>query len=149
MKKIAILSMATVLVAALVASASAADRVVPVSKSTLASMGFGGVSLMSDSDGLAVRGKGFWSHSPAVTTTAQVSGSSTANFHGWSGDSTSSNQYAAGSSHTDGGAAGATGSSLSFAGKVSGAAVGGDGGLAFQIHGTVIFAGGTASASAH
>ena len=147
MKKIAILSMATLLVASLVASASAADRVVSVSKSTLASMGFGGASLMSDADGMTVRGKGYFgsNHAPKVTTTASVSGTSTANYHGRSGDSTASNQYAAGSSHTDGGGAGATGNSLSFAGQVSGGASG----RGFIVHGTVIISGGTATASSY
>jgi len=142
MKNVAILCAATVLVASLVASASAADRVVSVPKSTLASMGFGGASVMSDADGLAVRGKGWWA--PRVTTTAQVSGSSTANYTGHSGNSTATNQYTAGSSHTDGGAAGATGSSLSFAGQVWGGASN----TGFHVSGTLVVSGGTATAGA-
>ena len=145
MKNVAIICAATVIVAGLVASASAAD--LSVRKSTLANMGFGSASIMSDVDGMAVRGKGYSGHhsAPKVTTTASVSGSSTANYYGHKGDSTATNQYSASSNHTDGGGAGAQGSSLSFAGKISGGASG----EGFQVHGTLIISGGHASASAY
>ena len=145
MKNVAIICAATVIVAGLVASASAADHVVSVRKSTLASMGFGSASLMSDAEGLAVRGKGWHPSAPkvTVTTSASVSGTSTANYHGKSGDSSASNQYTAASNHTDGGAAGATGNSLSFAGQVWGGASN----SGFHVSGTVVISGGTATAS--
>jgi hypothetical protein len=145
MKKFVITCVATALVASLVASASAGDRVVSVSKSTLASMGFGSASVMSDVDGLAVRGKGWHPSSPTVTTTASVSGSSTANYYGHKGDSTSTNQYSASSNHTDGGGAGATGSSQSYAGQLWGGA----NNSGFHVGGTLVISGGTATASSY
>jgi len=86
----------------MVASASAAERT--ISKSTLSSMGLGSMQLMSDSDGLAIRGKG---------TSASVWGEGTANYLG----QTSTNGYRASSSHQSSSSS-AQGSNLSFAGTV-------------------------------
>jgi hypothetical protein len=140
MKNFAIIC-AALLVAGIATAASAGEHV-SVSKSTLASMGFGSASVMSDADGAAVRGKGYQhsSHS-SVTTSASVSGTSTASFHG----TTSSNQYAASSSHSNSGGASAVGSSLSFAGTISGGA----NNHGFLVSGTLVVSGGGASASAH
>ena len=80
-----ILTAATVVLASFAAVASAAD----VSKSTLNGMGFGNMQQMSDTDGLAIRGKG---------TSASVWGESTANYRG----QTSTNGYQAAASHKHG-----------------------------------------------
>jgi hypothetical protein len=101
MKKFAIACAALVVVASMAVSAKAADA---VSKSTLSSMGFSSIQLISDNDGLAVRGKG---------TSASVWGESTANHKG----QTSTNGYAADSSHRKG-SSGAVGANLSVAGTV-------------------------------
>ena len=90
------------LVAGLAASASAAD----VSKSTLDAMGFGNATVMSDIDGMAVRGKG---------TSAEVWGRGTANFNNSYGSNTSTNGYEAEASHRYGRSE-AGGSNLSNAG---------------------------------
>ena len=58
MKNLGILCAALVLVAGMVASASAAERTASVSNSALASMGMGSMQVMTDHDGLAIRGKG-------------------------------------------------------------------------------------------
>jgi hypothetical protein len=90
--------------AAVVLSISTVAAAEPgVSKTALSSMGLAGMQNLSDADGLAVRGKG---------TFASVWGGSTAS---WGGQS-SSNNYQAGSNWL-GKPAGATGSSLSFAGR--------------------------------
>ena len=94
-----------VLVAGLVGSAKAAD----VSKSTLAAMGFGKATIMSDADGLAVRGKG---------TSASVWGGSIANFNVPTGTNSATNGYSASSTHHVGSAY-ANGNSNSYAGNVS------------------------------
>jgi hypothetical protein len=125
MKKLAL---ALVLVAGMVATASAADRA--VSKSTLSSMGLSSMQVMSDHDGLAVRGKG---------TFAKVWGGSSANFHGQH----SANNYAAGSNKWFG-ASGASGGSVSFAGVVGGMGSGNG----FVIGGMGGVAGGGATAKA-
>jgi hypothetical protein len=95
-----ILTAATVVLASFAAVASAAD----VSKSTLNGMGFGNMQQISDTDGLAIRGKG---------TSASVWGESTANYRG----QTSTNGYAAIASHSHSPSS-AQGKNLSFAGKV-------------------------------
>jgi hypothetical protein len=95
-----ILTAATVVLASFAAVASAAD----VSKSTLNGMGFGNMQQLSDTDGLAIRGKG---------TTASVWGESTANY----GGQTSTNGYSATASHHHS-AASAQGKNVSFAGTV-------------------------------
>ncbi len=105
------------------ASASAAD----ISKSTLNAMGFGSASIMSDNDGMAVRGKG---------TSASVFGASIANYNTWHGQNSATNGYEAGASHHYGSSL-ANGSNLSYAGNLSSA------------HGlTVNFAGGKSAAFA-
>ncbi len=101
MKKYAIACAALVVVASMAVSAKAADA---VSKSTLSSMGFSSIQLISDNDGLAVRGKG---------TSASVWGESTANYKG----QTSTNGYQAASSHKHGSSS-AGGYNLSVAGTV-------------------------------
>ena len=95
-----ILTAATIVLASFATVASAAD----VSKSTLNAMGFGNMQQMSDSDGLAIRGKG---------TTASVWGESTANFRG----QTSTNGYSATASWANA-PANAHGANLSVAGTV-------------------------------
>ena len=99
----------------LAATASAAE---PVSKSTLASMGLGGMQEMSDTDGMAVRGKGYFGYGGG--TRAAVWGGSTAN---WYGGQSSSNNYETSASWL-GKSSSSVGGSFSFAGKafVSGAA---------------------------
>jgi hypothetical protein len=101
MKKYAIACAALVVVASMAVSAKAADA---VSKSTLSSMGFSSMQVISDTDGLAIRGKG---------TSASVWGESTANWRG----QTSTNGYQAASSHRKGSSA-AAGANLSVAGTV-------------------------------
>jgi len=101
MKKYAIACAALVVVASMAVSAKAADA---VSNSTLSSMGFSSMQVISDTDGLAIRGKG---------TSASVWGESTANWRG----QTSTNGYQAASSHKYG-PSGAKGSNLSVAGTV-------------------------------
>ena len=129
MKNFGIVCGALVVIVSMVASASAADH---VSKSTLSSMGLGSMQLISDSDGLAIRGMG---------TSASVWGSSTANYYG---GQTSSNGYDAAASHRHGGSS-AEGKNLSFAGKVS---------IKYNHHGLSVranlgVAGGFSSASAN
>ena len=58
MKNLTVICSAIVICAGIAADASAAERAVSVPKSTLASMGFASAHQLSDSDGLAVRGKG-------------------------------------------------------------------------------------------
>jgi hypothetical protein len=101
MKKFAIACAALVVVASMAVSASAADA---ISKSTLSSMGFSSMQQISDTDGLAIRGKG---------TSASVWGESTANYKG----QTSTNGYAAAASHKHGSSS-AVGANLSVAGTV-------------------------------
>lgn len=98
MKNLGIVCAAFVIAAA--ASASAADRA--VSKATLNSMGLGNMQQLSDSDGLAIRGKG---------TSSLVWGSGTANFLG----QTSTNGYLTSSSHNIGGSS-AIGGNNSYGG---------------------------------
>jgi len=100
MKSFAIACAALMLLAA---TASAGD--LAVSKSTLGSMGLGGMQTMSDDDGMTVRGKG---------TFAAVWGGSVAN---WPGQQSSNNNYAAGAKWI-GAPASAVGGSLSFAGQI-------------------------------
>lgn len=95
-----ILTAATVVLASFAAVASAAD----VSKSTLHGMGFGNMQQISDTDGLAIRGKG---------TSASVWGESTANYRG----QTSTNGYSAIGSHSHTPSS-AQGKNLSVAGTV-------------------------------
>lgn len=76
----------------------------PVSTSTLSSMGLGSMQQMSDDDGIAVRGK---------AVSAGVWGTSSAT---WGGQS-SSNSYFAGSSWLGNQGSSATGNSFSFGGN--------------------------------
>ncbi len=130
MKNVAI---ACALLMLLAATASAGD--LAVSKSTLSSMGLGGMQQMSDNDGLAVRGKGTW---------ASVWGGSQAN---WWGGQTSTNAYDTGADWLGKGS-GATGHSFSFAGKVFVNAAADPTGFALQLSASGGFAGGGASARA-
>lgn len=129
MKNIAIACAALMLFAA---TASAGEK---VSKSTLSSMGLSGMQEMSDSDGLAVRGKG---------TFAGVWGGSTAN---WYGGQSSVNNYEAGAQWL-GKSSGAVGGSFSFAGKTSIQAAADPTGFAIQVSIYGGFAGGAAGAYA-
>ena len=94
-----------VLVAGLVGTAKAGD----VSKSTLDAMGFGNATVMSDADGMEIRGKG---------TSASVWGGSIANYNSYKGNSSSANGYDAAAHHYYGSSK-AKGSNLSFAGNYS------------------------------
>jgi hypothetical protein len=94
-----------VLVLGLVGTVSAAD----VSKSTLAEMGFVNATVMSDVDGLEIRGKG---------TSASVFGASIANFNNQYGQNSATNGYEAASQHYRGSAL-AKGENKSFAGNVN------------------------------
>ena len=128
MKKFTIACAALVVVASMAVSAKAADA---VSKSTLSSMGFGSMQPISDTDGLAIRGKG---------TSASVWGSSTADYRG----QTSTNGYAADASHRHGPSS-AEGKNLSVAGTVK---------IHYNSNGLSVkanlgVAGGFSSASAH
>ena len=100
MKNVLIASCALVLFAC-VSSASAAE---PISNSMLSNMGLGSMQTLSDTDGMAVRGKG---------TFAGVWGGSTAVFQG----SSATNNYEAGAQWA-GSASYADGGSMSFAGIV-------------------------------
>lgn len=120
------------------ATASAAE---PVSKSTLASMGLGGMQQMSDSEGTSVRGKGYFG--PFGGTSAKVWGSSSANYYG----QTSNNNYQGGAAWL-GKPSNATGNSFSFAGKAQ--ITGGVDPTGWAVQGSIGggFAGGGASARA-
>jgi hypothetical protein len=116
----------------LAATASAAE---PIAKSTLSSMGLGSMQIMSDNDGLAVRGKG---------TNASVWGGSAAN---WYGGQSSANNYTAGAAWL-GKSSNAVGSSFSFAGKLQVSGAADPTGWAIQGSLSGGFAGGGASARA-
>ena len=65
MKSLGIIIGVIVLAMGMAATTSADERAANVSESSLAAMGFGGVSHMSDEEGIAIRGKGasfvnFW-----------------------------------------------------------------------------------------
>ncbi len=129
MKHVAIACAAVMLFAA---TATAAE---PVAKSTLSSMGLGGMQQMSDNDGLAVRGKGTFAH---------VWGGSQAN---WYGGQSSTNNYNAGAQWL-GKSSTAVGGSLSFAGKLQVSGAADPTGFAIQGQLGVGFAGGAAFAKA-
>ena len=120
MKSLAIAS--ALLVAGFVGSAKAGE----ISKSTLSSMGFSSVTVMSDIDGLAIRGKG---------TSASVWGEGTANYTNRAGSNTSTNGYNAAADHHRGSST-ANGSNLSYAGNLHNHSL------------SVNFAGGTSAAFA-
>ena len=122
-----IFSAATLVLCALVASASAGE----ITKSTLSSMGLGSMQQLSDNDGLAIRGMG---------TSAAVWGSGTANYQG----QTSTNGYEAGASHRHGSSS-AQGKNVSFAG-IAKIKYNSDG---LRVRATLGVAGGFSSASAH
>jgi hypothetical protein len=124
MKNLTISCAAMAILAGIAVAASAGEHTVSVPKSTLASMGFANARQLSDSDGLAVRGKG----------------TSSANYFARNGNATWTNPFTGSGSHHSN-APSAPGSSLSFGGNVSGSIHHG--------HFNVIFAGGNASASAH
>ena len=122
-----ILTAATVVLASFAGVASAAD----VSKSTLHGMGFGNMRQISDTDGLAVRGKG---------TSASVWGESKVAYRGQN----AINGYEAASSHGHG-ASSAQGKNLSFGGTTK---------IRYNSNGLSVranlgVAGGFSSASAH
>jgi hypothetical protein len=130
MKNFGIACVALLVVASLVGSASAADS---ISKSTLSSMGLGSMQLMSDSDGLAVRGMG---------TSASVWGEGIANYPG---GQASLNGYDASASHRHGGSS-AQGKNFSFAGSVK---VNYSSNRGLSVRASLGVAGGSSSASAH
>jgi hypothetical protein len=138
-------------------AATAAAGELSVSKSTLGSMGLASMQQMSDSEGLAVRGKGtfsnVWGGSHAEWSIATNSGG------WWSSPSTtqvglSENSYEAGASWL-GAPTSAGGNSLSFAGVIaidfaadSGPGPG-MGGFLLQVHAAGGIAGGSANAFAN
>jgi hypothetical protein len=150
MKNVAIASMALVLFAA---TAAAGD--LAVSKSTLSSMGLQTMQQMTDSDGLAVRGKGtfagVWGGSQA-TWAITIPGSGSGHWNS-TPDQTiligaSENNYEAGASWL-GKSSAAGGSSLSFAGTVEVLFAADPTGFALQAHVAAGIAGGGASAFAN
>jgi hypothetical protein len=110
-----------------------------ISKSTLGSMGLGGMQRLSDNDGLAVRGKG---------TFASVSGTSHAKFAHGGSLFESSNSYEAGAQWI-GKSSSAHGSSLSYALKVEVQFASDPTGSALAVHAVGGIAGGSAKAFAH
>jgi hypothetical protein len=103
MKNMRIVCVASVLMLGVAFVASAGER--SVSKSKLGKMGFASMRVMSNNDGLAVRGKG---------TTATVWGSSTSQV----GGNTGTTGYYANSSHYYGSSL-AAGASISVSGQYS------------------------------
>jgi hypothetical protein len=103
MKNVLIASCSLVLFGCLISTASAGEPAA-ISKSTLSNMGLGSMQMLSDADGMAVRGKG---------TFAGVWGSSTALWQA----STATNNYEAGSNWVKAPAL-AKGESMSFAGNI-------------------------------
>jgi hypothetical protein len=133
MKTIALVCTALMLLAA---TASAGD--LAVSKSTLASMGLGGMRTMSDTDGLAVRGK---------ATSAAVWGGSQVIWLGPNNFGNGANNYAASASWL-GAPSSAVGGSLSFAGQADVLFQADPTGFFLQVQVGAGFAGGGAFASA-
>ena len=107
MKNLLIVCAAVELVTSFSATVSAGEIAGAVPSTTLNSMGFAGVEIMSDEAGLAVRGKG---------TYAAVWGSSSAVYRGRNGGARANNNYEAGSRNRSGPSS-AIGGSLSFAGN--------------------------------
>jgi hypothetical protein len=118
----------------LLAATASADELA-VSKSTLNTMGLGGMQTMSNSDGMAVRGK---------ATFATVFGGSVAN---WPPGQSSANNYAAGAGWL-GSPSSAGGGSFSFAGNVSVVFVADGGGTALIVQAQGGISGGGAFAFA-
>lgn len=146
MKNVSIAGIALMLFAA---TAAASDKA--VSKSTLSSMGLATMQQMTDSDGLAVRGKGtfagVWGGSHAQWAITTGGGGP------WGGGQTtvvgeSENNYEAGASWLGKNSA-AGGNSLSFAGKVEILFAADPTGFALQVHAAGGIAGGSASAFAN
>ena len=133
MKNILFASCALVLFGCLISTASAGE--LAVSKSTLGNMGLGSMQVLSDTDGLAVRGKG---------TFAGVWGSSTALWQA----STATNNYEAGAQWVNKSSL-AHGESFSFAGNVQATFLQDPTGSALSIQVIGAIAGGSARASAH
>jgi hypothetical protein len=122
-----------VLFGCLISTASAGD--LAVSKLTLGNMGLGSMQMLSDADGLAVRGKG---------TFAGVWGSSTALWQA----STATNNYEAGAQWVNKSSF-AKGESLSFAGNVQATFLQDPTGSALSVQVIGAVAGGSARAFAH
>lgn len=129
-------------------AASASGNELAVSKSTLGNMGLGSMQTMSDSDGLAVRGKGTFAsvsggslavHQPVTTTPwgSFASGPAT----------TAANNYEAGAQWLGKDSA-AAGQSLSFAGQIEVLYAQDPTGFALGVHAVGGISGGGASASA-
>ena len=134
MKNVGISCAALVIIATMTATTFAAD--LAVSKATLTSMGLGKMQLLSDNDGLAIRGMG---------TSASVWGEGTATFDKGPFYATETTGYKASASHHKGSSS-AEGKNLAFAGKVR-IDAGCECRLSIHVVGAV--AGGFSSASAH
>jgi hypothetical protein len=152
------------LATALVAVASTRASAEQPSQQTLAAMGLGGLSAMSDDDALAVRGFGYRGHSKS---SARAYGHSWANISSHGASAGSKNGYDSKGKHS------ASGKNLSYAGKLiisghigngnGGGGNGGGGGGAMAANGghggghgggikvkaVVVFAGGSSTARAH
>lgn len=126
---------AGVALAGLIASTASAGEPAGISKSTLGNMGLGSMQTMSDTEGMAVRGKG---------TLAGVWGSSTAVFQG----SSATNNYEAAASWA-GKSSYANGKSMSFAGIVEATYLQDPTGSALNVQILGGIAGGSAWAKAH
>lgn len=132
-------------------AATAAAGELAVSDSTLGNMGLGSMQLMSDHDGLAIRGKGTFAN--VAGTSKAVFGNSSSGWGSWGtptngATATSQNSYEAGAQWL-GKDSGAVGQSLSFAGQVEVLYGADPTGFALQVHAVGGIAGGGASASAH
>jgi hypothetical protein len=131
MKNVFIASSALVLFA-FVSAASAGEA---ISKSTLGHMGLGGMQIMSDTDGMAIRGKG---------TFAGVWGSSTAQWNGQSAN----NNYEAGAQWV-GKSSFAKGESKSFAANIEAIYLQDPTGSSLSVQAIGGISGGSAKAFAH
>ncbi|MEX0677273.1 MAG: hypothetical protein WD063_09370 [Pirellulales bacterium] len=132
-------TLAFVCAALMLLAATASAGELAVSKSTLNNMGLGGMQSMSDTDGLAVRGKAVF---------ATVSGGSVASWLTVNGLQLSHNEYAAGAEWLGPVGASAQGQSFSFAGQVEVLFLADPTGFSLSVHAAGGFAGGGASASA-
>jgi hypothetical protein len=138
-------SMFALAVLSLVSQARAAEGL--PSSSALSAMGLSGMQIMSDAEGMSVRGMGYSGNPHSVKPSSLAFGASYAKVGDHGASAGSVNGYLATGPHAAGG------SNLSFAGKVNVKAhvygpidslhVGA------KVHATVVFAGGASSAYSH
>lgn len=129
---------------ALVCIVAANAKAEGISKSVLDQMGLSGMEVLSDSDALAVRGKGFFPHKPS--SSVHVWGHSNASIGSWKGNASAKNGYEADGRFK------AKGSTASEAGKLSeqikSFSIGGFTKTHSNLQTTLFFSGGSSSASA-